>query len=258
MADENVIHHKVELSIWPLVVGISSLIIPFAFMTHFSWGMSFIGLFLAGIAVAGLLIGLFGWLSEIYSNDQDVGLSSIAIMMFIVSEVMLFGGMFAGYFYNMFPAEVWPPANTPAGVPPLGLALILSVFLISSSATIHVAETKLQEGDNSGFVKWLIITMILAILFISGQAREWSHLMGQDFTISTNSFGTFFYSITGFHGSHVVIGIIMQIFVLLMALQKRLTKKKHTIMKATGYYWHFVDVIWLLVLGLIYVIPYRG
>ncbi len=258
--EEHVMHqeveHHVELSVWPLITALSALLIPFAFMSHFSWGRTFPALFLAGVAVVGLLIGLFGWVSEIYAKQLDVGLSKIAIIVFIVSEASLFGGLFGGYIYNMLPADLWPPANTPHGIPPLGFALILSVCLLSSSATIHMAETRLEKGEKGGFTGWLLFTMILGTLFLLGQAREWSHLITEGFTISSNAYGTFFYSITGFHGSHVLVGLILQLFVLFKA--GKITKEKHTIMKATGYYWHFVDVIWLLVLSMIYVIPYKG
>ncbi len=261
MSSENALHHEhehheVELSVWPLVIGLASLLIPFAFMAAFQWSSPVIGLLLTGVSVVLLLIGCFGWASEVYSKNQDVGLSKIAILIFIISEILLFGGLFGGYFYNMLPAEVWPPANTPDHVPPLGLALFLSIFLLSSSGTIHVAEMKLEKGDMGGFKGWLCLTIILGLLFIIGQAKEWAGLIGEGFTVSTNAFGTFFFTITGFHGSHVIVGLILQIFVLLLG--SRITKKSHTIVKATGYYWHFVDGIWLLVLSLMYILPYYG
>lgn len=250
-------HHEPEYSAWPLVVGISALIIPFAFMAAFQWKLPVMGMLLCGAGVVGILLGLFGWVSEIYAKKADVGLSKVAILLFIVSEFILFGGLFGSYFYTMFPAEIWPPANTPAGVPPLGLALILSVFLLSSSATIHVAEAKLDKGNTGGFVGWLFFTMILGTLFLLGQANEWGKLISEGFTIGSNAYGRYFFLITGVHGSHVLVGVVLQLFVMLTALRKRITPEKQTIVKACGYYWHFVDGIWLLVLSLVYVIPYK-
>jgi cytochrome c oxidase subunit 3 len=227
-------------------------------MANFSWGKTLLAIFLAGISLVTLIMGLFGWVSEVYGRQQDTGLSKVAVVVFILSEVALFGGLFGGYLYNMFPAEIWPPANTPDGIPPVGFAVLLSLFLFSSSLTIHRAESLLRVGNTGGFISWLVFTLLLGGLFILGQAKEWSNLIGEGFTVSTNAYGTFFYSITGFHGSHVLVGLVLQLFVLIMALRGRLSGQKHTIMKATGYYWHFVDGVWLLVFLLIYVLPYKG
>ena len=250
------VHHEAELSMWPFVVGMSGLLVMIGFMTAFQWKLPMLGLLVSGVGVVGILIGLFGWVSEVYAKKFEEGLSKIAIVIFIVSEAMLFGGLFGGYLYNMFPVPVWPPANTPAGVPPLGVALVLTVFLLSSSATIQMAETKLEKGEMGGFKGWLLFTMILGVLFLAGQATEWGKLIGEGFTVSTNAYGTFFYTVTGFHGSHVLVGVILQFFVLLLALGEKIGRERQTIVKACGYYWHFVDGIWLVVLSLIYILPF--
>lgn len=262
MMNEEVIHHEVdyheeELSIWPFMVGMSILLVMFGFMTAFQWKLLIAGMLLGGSGVVGILTSLFGWVSEVYAKKFEAGLSKVAILIFILSEMALFGGLFSSYLYNMFPAPVWPPANTPAGVPPLSAALILSVFLLSSSATIQMAEAKLEKGKSGSFKGWLLFTMVLGILFLAGQATEWSKLITGGFTVSTNAYGTFFYAITGFHGSHVLVGIVLQLFILLLALRNKIGKERPTIVKACGYYWHFVDGVWLVVLSLIYVLPHR-
>ena len=262
MANEEVIHregdqHEEELSTWPFIVGMSIMLAMFGFMTAFSWKLPVAGMLLGGAGVVGILISLFGWVSEVSSKKFEAGLSKVAIIFFLLSEMALFGGLFSGYLYNMFPAPIWPPENTPAGVPPLGLALLLSIFLLSSSGTIQIAETKLEEGDSAGFSRWMLFTAVLGALFLIGQATEWSKLIKEGFTASTNAYGTFFYSITGFHGSHVLVGIILQLFILILALKNKIGKERSTIVKACSYYWHFVDGVWLVVLSLIYVLPHR-
>jgi cytochrome c oxidase subunit 3 len=253
------VHNEVELSIWPLIVGVSALLFPFAFMAHFSWGgKSFISIIMSVMSIFGILTGLFGWASEVYGKKQDVGYGSTAVIIFIISEVMLFGGLFVGYLHTMLPSEVWPPLDTPSGVPPLRIALILSVLLISSSLTLLKAEVEIRRDNRAGFIKWLIITIILGALFLIGQVSEWNSLMAGGFRISTNIFGTFFYTITGVHGSHVIVGLILQLFILILAFKNSFSKEKHTIIKAAGYYWHFVDAIWLVVLSMIYIIPSGG
>jgi cytochrome c oxidase subunit 3 len=251
------VHHEVELSMWPLIVGIGALLIPISFMIHFSWGAPpMFALLGAGVAVVLLVIGLFGWVNEVHAKKEDVGLSKVAIVVFIVSEVALFGGLFAGYIYTMLFSEAWPPANTPAGVPPMGIALLMTFFLISSSFWIHIAETKLESGDAGGFKTWLSLTFVFGLAFMLGMGYEWNHLMEEGFSISTNTYGTFFYTVTGFHGSHVLVGLVLQAFLMILISANKIGKKRQTLAKVTGLYWHFVDLVWLLVLSMIYVIPY--
>ncbi|MBF0464081.1 MAG: heme-copper oxidase subunit III [Nitrospirae bacterium] len=250
------IHHEVELSAWPFVTAVGSFLLPISFMLAFSWGISHLGLLVAGIALVVVLVGLFGWLNEAHAKKGETSISKIAIIIFICSEVALFGGLFAGYLYTLLPAGVWPPANTPAGVPPLGLAVLMTVFLVTSSATIHNAESQLEKGSTGGTSAWLMVTTILGLAFVLCMAYEWHHLISEGFTVSTNAYGMFFFLITGLHGSHVIVGLIMQLFVLLMVKQGRVSKNRHVFATVTGLYWHFVDVVWLLVVSLIYVIPY--
>jgi len=139
MQEDVITHHGQEISISPFVVGIAGLFVMLGFMTAFQWRLPILGLLVSGVGIVGILIGLFAWVSEVYAKKFEEGLSKVAIIIFILSEVMLFGWLFSGYLYNMFPAPQWPPANTPAGVPPVGVALILSVLLLSSSATIQMA-----------------------------------------------------------------------------------------------------------------------
>lgn len=253
--------HVAVLTHWPLVIGLAALLLPFSFMAAFQWHLgTMTSLLLAGAGVVGILIGGFGWAAEVHSQKHDflnVGFGTAAIGFFIISEALLFGGLFSGYFYNMIPAPQWPPADTPHGIPPYMTALLLSIPLITSSGTIHIAEMKLEQDNISGFNNWLMITIALGTVFIGGQVYEWSHLFAENFTISTNVYGTFFFMITGFHGSHVIVGLIMQLFVLLLAFGGKVKhgKGKDTLIKATGFYWHFVDGIWLLVLSLIYILP---
>lgn len=249
------LEHGAEVSIWPFVVGISVLVIMIGFMTAFQWKVPIAGMVLGGLGVALVLVGIFGWVNEVFAQRGEAGLSPTAIVIFILSEAALFGGLFGGYLYNMFSLGTWLPENTPHGVPPLTTALILSVFLLSSSGTMQIAEAKLAKGNMGGFKSWLLVTMVLGGAFIVGMATEWSKLIGEGFTVSTNAFGTFFYTITGMHGSHVLVGLTLMLILMSLAVRGKIGKNRHAIVKAAGYYWHFVDIVWLLVLSLIYVLP---
>lgn len=249
------LEHGAEVSIWPFIVGMSVLLVMLGFMTAFQWKLPVAGMVVGGVGAALVLVGIFGWVNEVFAQKGEAGLSPTAIVIFILSETALFGGLFGGYLYNMFSLGTWLPENTPHGVPPLTTAFILSVFLISSSFTMQIAESKLERGNAGGFKGWLLATMVLGGLFIAGMATEWTKLIGEGFTVSTNAFGTFFYTITGMHGSHVLVGLTLMLILMTLAVRGKIGKKRQSIVKAAGYYWHFVDIVWLLVLSLIYVLP---
>ncbi len=249
--------HEVEQSIWPFTVSMAVLLSMIGFITAFSWKLPVPGLILGGTGVTGVIIGLFGWVSEVSKRRSEHSLSTLAVIVFILSETALFGGLFSSYLYNILPAPEWPPADTPSSVPPLGLALVLTVILLTSSLTMQLSEINLERGNPRGFKSYLMLTGLLGSLFILGQINEWSKLINEGFTPMSNAYGTFFFTITGFHGSHVLVGIILQAFILILAM-RGLLRENIMIVRSCGYYWHFVDGIWLLVLLLIYVLPSRG
>ncbi len=249
--------HEPEQSIWPFIVSMAVLLSMIGFITAFSWNLPLFGLILGGTGVTGIIVGLFGWVSEVSMKKSEGSLSTLAVIIFILSEAALFGGLFSSYLYNSLPAPEWPPRDTPSSVPPLGLALILTVILLSSSVTMQLSEINLERRNLRGFKSYLALTALLGSLFIGSQIHEWSKLISEGFTPMSNAYGTFFFTITGLHGSHVLVGVVLQVFILILAMRGVLTENK-VIVRSCGYYWHFVDGIWLIVLLLIYVLPSRG
>lgn len=249
-------HAGGEMSLWPFLVGLSSLAVVLGFTTAFQWHGPVAGVLIGGLGVMGVIIALFGWLSEVHGDAPSAGLSPVAVIFFILSEVALFGGLFTSYLYVLLPAAVWPPLNTPPHVPPLGFPLFLTLFLLFSSVTFHTAESRLKAGDPGGFKGYLTWTFFLGAFFLYGQISEWKELLRGGFTASTNIYSTFFYVITGFHGSHVVVGLILQLFIFILHTRGKIRSGHEAIVRACGYYWHFVDGIWLVVLSLVYVLPY--
>lgn len=239
--------HDEQTSIWPFFTALSSFLLMLGFMISFQWRIPSGGLLAACVGVAGLIISLTGWVSEIFGSEGQERLSTTAIIVFILSEIALFGGIFSAYLYGILSAEDQVFSTVSEGIPPLGFAMILTVILISSSVTIQIAEKKEIN-------RWLSLTVALGILFLMGQAREWVRLIASGFTISSSSYGMYFYLITGLHGSHVLIGILFQLYVMFLASRRERFHKR--IIRICGYYWHFVDGIWLIVLSLIYVLPY--
>jgi cytochrome c oxidase subunit III len=137
----------------------------------------------------------------------------------------------------------------------LELPILGTVLLLSSSVTIMVAENRLERGLNAGFNLWWFITILLGAGFLIYTGSEWYHLIYKDgLTISTNLFGTTFYSLVGLHASHVVVGLILLSLILIMNLTGRIKHFHHEHIMMISWYWHFVDVVWIVVFLVVYII----
>jgi cytochrome c oxidase subunit 3 len=200
-----------------------------------------------GIGLPLVLLSIGGWIREAV-EETEWHLSISAMPFFIISEAFVFVAFFAAYWATRLTAPAWPPAGTPEHMPLL-MPLIMTIVLVCSSGTVYMAETRLDRGDRDGFVKWLVITIILGVAFLSMSAYEWNHLFKEGFDFKTNIYSTSFYSITGFHASHVFVGVCIFLAVLIKAL---LGKISESMVKSGGIYWHFVVVISLFVLSQVY------
>jgi cytochrome c oxidase subunit 3 len=141
----------------------------------------------------------------------------------------------------------------------LELPILGTVLLLSSSITIMVAENRLERGQNAGFNLWWFITILLGAGFLIYTGSEWYHLIYKDgLTISTNLFGTTFYSLVGLHASHVVVGLILLSLILIMNLTGRIKHFHHEHIMMISWYWHFVDVVWIVVFLVVYIISAKS
>jgi cytochrome c oxidase subunit 3 len=190
-----------------------------------------------------------------HGHGEQVGISRgmAGMALFIASEVMLFGGLLAGYFYLRNQAATWPPA----GVHELSasFAAVLTVVLISSSVTAHFGMVGIMQGNRAAFRIGITLSIILGTIFIGGQIYEWFKLMDEGLTASSNVYGSTFYLITGFHGAHVIAGLCMLVWVLMRAYWNDFTPSRHLFAEAAVSYWHFVDVIWIFVYSILYLSP---
>ena len=241
--------HHWEVSWAPLmtVAGIFFLI-PLTFASYFVYENILLTVAFAGIGTPALIAGVSKWVSEgLTEKPLLVGASAVGLPIFIVSEIFIFLSLFASYWIMRLQADTWPPEGTPE----IGytLPLIMTVLLVSSSFTIHVAEHKHEEGDSAGFHRWLILTLVLGTIFLGCTLWEYNHLIHMDFVPGTNAFSSAFFSITGFHASHVLVGLLAFVAVLIPALRG---KTNDTFIKCTSIYWHFVDVVWFFVVSQIY------
>jgi cytochrome c oxidase subunit 3/cytochrome o ubiquinol oxidase subunit 3 len=130
-----------------------------------------------------------------------------------------------------------------------------SFFLFSSSGTVVVAEHRLKKGDKAGFELWWLITALLGLGFLIYTGAEWQHLIYHDgLTLSTNLFGSTFYSLVGLHASHVVVGLILLTLILVASVTGNIQPRHHEHVEMISWYWHFVDGIWAVVVTVVYII----
>ena len=170
---------------------------------------------------------------------------------FLLSEVAFFSTLIVAYVTYMGSDRIGP---TPAEVLSLRLVIFTTICLLSSSGTIHLAEGALRRGNQSAFCLWWALTIVLGVVFLLGTALEWHDLIKHNLTISRNLFGTTFYTLVGFHGLHVTGGVIAMLIVLVLGLRREVTAANHTGVQMVGWYWHFVDVVWVVVFTVVYLI----
>lgn len=177
-------------------------------------------------------------------------ISVFGMTIFLASEAMLFAGLIAGYVVLRLSSPAWPPyPDLPAM--PVVLTGINTVFLIASSFTYHAAEVAVKKGRKGTL--WLAVTVFLGSLFLGIQAYEWHHMYSEGLWFNTGgAYGASFFVLTGFHGLHVFLGVLMIAWALIRQLGGAYTAENHTYLVLAGMYWHFVDVVWLLLFTVLY------
>ncbi|MDQ3946717.1 MAG: heme-copper oxidase subunit III [Actinomycetota bacterium] len=172
----------------------------------------------------------------------------------IATEAMLFGLLIASYFYLRFRyGPVWPPAGIDA--PELGLPLIMTAILWSSSIPVHIAERGIRAG-HQGRLRWGLAAGFLlgAVFLFITLAVEWPE-KARHFTPTTNVYGSLFFTVTGFHAAHVAAGLAVSTWTQALAWRGTFDERRHLTVQNFALYWHFVDVVWAFVLFAIYLSP---
>lgn len=173
------------------------------------------------------------------------------VLAFIASESAFFGVLILAYlFYNATPHP--GPNGRELNLFKTGL---FSLCLFASSFTLWRSEVALHHNRHGGVIRWLVLTILLGGVFIIGQGLEYWGLFKSGMTVGTNLFATTFFTLTGFHGLHVSLGLIALLIVLGFALAGDFKSRRSTLLQAVGYYWHFVDVVWVFVLTVVYILP---
>ena len=189
------------------------------------------------------------------SGLSPFGMSWQKFMMwwFIVTDALLFAGFLGGYGFSRLGSKNWPDPDEVFSIPFL---TAMTFVLISSSATMACAVAAAKAGDRAGVAKFTGLTMLGGLGFLGMQAWEWGHLIADGGRPWTNPwgdklFGSYFFLVTGFHGTHVAIGVVI---LLLAALRARQGKFTANGIEVAGLYWHFVDLVWVFIFGFFYLI----
>ena len=173
----------------------------------------------------------------------------LGMLLFIISEVMVFGAFFTAYFFiRIAQGEPWPAPGTQ--LPEL-VAGINTAILMASSFTLHWAQTSIKKGNRFGLKAGILITFLLGCTFLFIQINEYANI---GFAPQDHAQQTIFYSLTGLHGAHVLIGLLLLLFVTIRSFRGHYSPEEHHGVEVPGIYWHFVDIMWLVVYTTVYIL----
>lgn len=203
----------------------------------------------SGIAkTATITLEQEGILTETHGEEHHDH-RGFGIIVFLFAEGMIFFGLFAAYLVYRATSMVWPPQGIERE---LLLPILNTIILISSSFVMNRGNAAIKRNDVAGLRIWLAATAIMGGIFLAGQAYEYSSLA---FGLTTNIYASCFYVMTGFHGLHVCFGVLLIGMVLWRSFKEgRYTSESHFGVEAAEIYWHFVDVIWVILFILLYLL----
>ncbi|MBE9124848.1 MULTISPECIES: cytochrome c oxidase subunit 3 [unclassified Coleofasciculus] len=182
-------------------------------------------------------------------HEEHPDLRVLGLLIFLASESLMFGGMFAAYLIYRGAAGAWPPEGTEVE---LWLPTINTIILVSSSFVIHQGDVAIKKNNISGMRLWYLVTAIMGVIFLGGQVYEYLTL---GYGIGTNVFSSCFYLMTGFHGLHVTVGVLLILGVLWRSRRSgHYGATKHVGIEMAEIYWHFVDIIWIVLFSLLYIL----
>ncbi len=271
-AEERQGFHLVNPSPWPIVGSFCALLTAVGLiltMKDLTFLTGKTGPLVLALGIAGILFTMAGWWWDVvheaeggYHNALVRHGLTIGMILFIASEVMFFVAWFWAFFASSlgsddpqiygrlaFTQGLWPPKGTEV-INPLQLPLMNTFVLVASSFAVNVAHEDLREGHREGFKAFLTVAILLGVLFVGGQAYEYIHA---PFSFRNSIYGATFFMATGFHGAHVIIGVLFLTVCLVRAMAGQMTPSHHVGFQFAAWYWHFVDVVWLFLFAWIYI-----
>ena len=173
----------------------------------------------------------------------------LGMLLFIISEIMVFGAFFTAYFFiRVAQGDAWPAPGTTL---PVEVAGLNTAILVSSSFTIHWAEQCIKRGNRFGLKAGMLLTFLLGCSFLFIQINEYANI---GFAPQDSAQATIFFSLTGLHGAHVFIGLLLLLFVTIRSFRGHYSPEEHRGVEVPGIYWHFVDIMWLVVYTTVYIL----
>jgi cytochrome c oxidase subunit 3 len=212
-------------------------------------------------SVGLFLVGLYGWLYHAFvvnfweggTDHHSDRTLRFAMLLFLVTEVATFGAGFVYYFFVRGGA-VWSAELLPHGGVTGPLVFVNTVILIISSVTLHYSHVALRRNDRQRYVRLLALTLLLGVIFIGGQVYEYyEFIIAEGFTIAEGAYASAFYGLTGLHGLHVTMGAVLLGIVFVRSLYGQYSAERHTSVSTVSMYWHFVDVVWVFLVVVLYV-----
>jgi cytochrome c oxidase subunit III len=180
-------------------------------------------------------------------SPQAPSTLGVGVVVWLASELMFFAGLFAAYFTLRSVNDAWPPDDVELETVRTALA---TAVLVASSGAMHMAVAAATRDDRRGAVTWLGVTALMGAVFLSNQVVEYAQA---DFRLDDHAYGSIFYLMTGFHGLHVLGGLVFMGAVA-AAIAGRSRASTHETVEVCGYYWHFVDVVWVAMFSTIYLL----
>jgi cytochrome c oxidase subunit 3 len=183
------------------------------------------------------------------NRSSRIDAQLLGVLLFIISEAMLFGSFFTAYFFvRVVQNSPWPPDPFDF---PVAVASMNTAILVSSSFTVHYALHSIKRGNRRGLQVGLATTFLLGAMFLFTQVNEY---FKAGFSISDGAFASVFYGLTGLHGAHVFVGLTLLAIMNVRAARGHFTPDAHMGVECAGIYWHFVDVMWIIVWSTVYIL----
>ncbi len=190
----------------------------------------------------------------VHGHRSATGLSNtkLAMWVYLGSDCLLFGSLISTYLLLRHRAVQGPGPKDVFDIP---FTSVSSFVLLMSSLTMALAVASIARGDVQRNRAWLATTAMLGGVFIGGQVYEFTTFYREGLGYTTNIFGSAFYTLTGFHGIHVSVGIVMLMSLLVMSIRGNLGPERAEAVEVVGLYWHFVDIVWIVIFTVVYLIP---
>jgi cytochrome c oxidase subunit 3/cytochrome o ubiquinol oxidase subunit 3 len=187
-----------------------------------------------------------------HHTSTGIDNTKLAMWTFLGSECLLFGALISVFLLYRHTVQSGPALHEVYDIP---FTSVSSFVLLMSSLTMVLALAAIQRGDHHRTRAWILATAFLGMTFISGQIYEFTVFAKEGFTVHSSSAGSAFFVLTSFHGAHVTIGIIMLLTLYSMSIRGQLPQSRAAAVEYVGLYWHFVDIVWIVIFTLVYLIP---